>query len=68
MTLFLTYLHISFRYGLIEDNWILRSPSALNLLQHFVVAYEKNLASNRYRAGEESVILIAVWDNCGCSF
>lgn len=34
----------------------------------FVDAYEETLASHRYIAGKESIILIAVSDNYGCSF
>ena len=46
---FFTVLQISLMYSLMEDNWILISNSAFNLLQYVVLVevYEENLASHR---------------------
>ena len=46
---FFTVLQTSLTYSLMEDNWILVSNSAFNLLQYVVLVevYEENLASHR---------------------
>lgn len=44
--------------------------SAFNMLQCVVLfdIYEENLTSHRYVVRKEDIILLAVSDNCRCSF
>ena len=55
---FFTVLQISLMYSLMEDNWILISNSAFNLLQYVVLVevYEENLASHRSVVTKRGVV------------